>query len=295
MPDPAITRHLAHLRLRGFSETTIYARHRALTRLALALPVPLLEAETGHLMAWRVCLDISPDAVVHYVSHAQQFYAWAVTEGLIAANPAAAVPVPRVGRRLPRPISEADLMAVLDAAPPRVRLWIVLAAWAGLRACEIAYLRRENILDTARPPVILIAGDATKGRTERAVPLSVFVLAEIAAAHLPASGWAFRRRDGQPGPNKPWIVSGLANKCLHDAGIAASLHQLRHRFGSQAYHASHDLRAVQELLGHATPRTTAGYAAYDKPEAAAAVEALPVPRRGPRRLSETTFQERKAS
>ncbi len=276
MPD-AVSRHLDHLRLRGYSETTIYARRRALARLAAILPVPLLDADAGHLGAWRAGLNLSPSAIVHYVCHARQFYEWAVAEDLADGNPAARLPVPRMGRYLPRPITEDDLMAALDMAMPRIRLWLVLAAWAGLRAKEIALLMRENILETARPPVILIAAEATKGRTERAVPLSAFVLGEISAARLPLSGYAFRRCDGRPGPNAPWLVSQLANRHLHACGISATLHQLRHRFGTQAYHASHDLRAVQELLGHASPSTTAGYAAYDRPEAQAAVEALPVP------------------
>ncbi len=60
--------------------------------------------------------------------------------------------------------------------------------------------------------------------------------------------------------------------------IAATLHQLRHRFATAAYQAAGgDLRLVQELLGHRSPVTTAGYAAYDQAAAAAAVEAIPAP------------------
>ena len=152
------------------------------------------------------------------------------------------------------------------------------AAWCGLRAKEIAYLRRENILDTAEPPVLMVASDATKGRRARLVPLSAFVLAELAAARLPSRGYAFRRHDGQPGPNSPALISHLASGFLLDAGIDATLHQGRHRFGTRTYKASHDIRAVQELMGHISPETTAGYAAYDNAAGAAAVEALPVPR-----------------
>jgi integrase len=202
-----------------------------------------------------------------------------VKEGLIAENPADALPVPRLARRVPRPVSEQDLMEALAAAPRRIRCWLVLAAWCGLRTKEVALLRVENILVTASPPVLIVAADATKGRTERVVPLSAFVLAELAAARLPASGYAFRRMDGRPGPNEPWRVSQLANKHLHECGVQSTLHALRHRFGTETYRASRDLRAVQELLGHASPSTTAAYAAYDRPLARAAVDALPVPER----------------
>jgi integrase len=189
------------------------------------------------------------------------------------------VPVPRVGRRLPRPISEADLFTALRQAPPRIRPLLVLAAWAGLRAKEIARLRRQHVLDTARPPVLLVVHDATKGRSERIVPLSDFVLGELRLHGLPASGWMFSRHDGAPGPNTPHMISLLCNQHLHDCGIAATLHQLRHRFGTVAYAASHDLRMVQELLGHADPQTTALYTAYDQADAARVVQALPSPSR----------------
>ena len=61
-------------------------------------------------------------------------------------------------------------------------------------------------------------------------------------------------------------------------GFAATLHQLRHRFGTAAYDVDHDLRVVQELMGHATPATTALYAAISSASAVATVQALPAPR-----------------
>jgi integrase/recombinase XerC len=278
-PMDAVIRHLHHLQLLGHAATTVYARKRALTRLAIALPVPLLDATAEHFAAWRETLRMSPDGIAHEVGHARQFYRWAAAEGLLAASPAEGLPVPKVGRRLPRPISEDDLIDVLQRAAPRVRPWLVLAGWAGFRACEIALLDRRNVLDTAAPPVFIVAGDATKGISERVVPISAFVLAELRAAGMPGSGYMFRRRDGRRGPNQPWLISQLSNNHLHDCGHAETLHQLRHRFLTMAYRVTRDLRLVQELAGHASPKTTAGYAAFDQADAAAAVEALPVPRR----------------
>lgn len=269
--------HVADMELRGHTEGTIYARRRALHRMRLALPVPLLEATADQLMAWRANLTVGPDATVAYVSHARSFYGWAVSAGLLEHNPALALPVPKVGRRLPRPIPEANLMRAIAGAPDRIRPWLVLAAWCGLRAKEIAYLRRENVMETADPPLLLVAADATKGRRERTVPLCAFALAELERHGLPGRGWIFRRGDDLPGPNKPWIISNLANGYLHESGIPESIHQLRHRFGTETYRATRDLRAVQELLGHASPNATAGYAAYSRETAIAAVHALAVP------------------
>jgi integrase len=171
-------------------------------------------------------------------------------------------------------------MRALDHASRRVRPWLVLAAWAGLRACEISGLRRENVLDSAVPPVLLVARDATKGSRERLLPLSPFLLAELQLAGMPSSGYVFRRHDGHPGPNRPWRISQLCNQCLHECGVQATLHQLRHRYGTQLYQSSgHDLRLTQDMLGHASPATTSVYAAWDRAGATAAVDALPVPDR----------------
>jgi integrase/recombinase XerC len=170
-------------------------------------------------------------------------------------------------------------MAAVAGAPLRIRPWLVLAGWCGLRACEIAGLRRENVLDTARPPVLLIAAGATKGNRERIVPVSGFVLGELQAAGLPRSGWVFPRADGHAGPNRPHNVSHLCNDYLHDRGYPETLHQLRHRFGTMMYRGTRDLRLVQDMIGHASPSTTAGYAMFDNEPAAAAAEALPFPAR----------------
>jgi integrase len=276
----AVAAHLDHLRLRGLAATTIGERRRALARMAAILPVPLLQATEADLLAWRAGLHLGDYALNSYAAHARGFYSWAVAEGLAAANPAAGLPVPRRPKQLPRPISEKELLAALDAAPPRVRPWLVLAGWAALRAREIAFLRREDILDCTEPPVLLVTEQAGKGRRERMVPLSAFVLAELAAARLPALGWAFPRADGRAGPNAPWLISKLAGEALHAAGTAATLHMLRHRMLTCLYKQTHDLRLVQEIAGHASTQTTAGYAAYDQQTAFTAIEAIPVPPHG---------------
>lgn len=274
----AVADHLDHLRLLNRQESTVIARGRALARLQAKLTVPLLEAGPDELMAWRRSLrKLVPDTIAQYVSHTQEFYRWATRAGWIPADPSTALPVPQLGHRVPRPITEQRLIQALAGASPRIRPWLVLAGWAGLRAKEIALLRREHVLDTVTPPVLIVAQSATKGRNERIVPLSRFVLAELAAAGLPASGYCFRRMDGSSGPNTPQIVSQLANQCLHDQGITETLHQLRHRFGTKAYQVDRDLRAVQAIMGHARPQTTALYADFDPGAAIAAVEGLPVP------------------
>src|SRR5258708_2122353 len=81
-------RHLDWLRLRGLAVTTIYDRKRVLIRLGAALPVPVLDAAEGDLLAWRAGLTVSAKSIGTYVMHIQQLYRWAAAEGLIKASPA---------------------------------------------------------------------------------------------------------------------------------------------------------------------------------------------------------------
>lgn len=274
----AITEHLAELALRGRAPGTIATRRGLLMRLAGRLPDGVVAATSAHLYGWRAGLRVGDSTVRDYVSHVRGFYAWTRRTGRRVDDPTVDLPVPPYRRRLPRPATEEHLALALGQAPDRIRPWLLLAAFEGLRAKEIAYLRRETILDALMPPLLLVAAEATKGTRERTVPLHPVTLAALRAVPLPRSGWVFPRADGQPGPNMPYRISHLCNTFLHeDCGLPITLHQLRHRFGTQTYRASKDLRVVQELLGHANPQTTAGYAAYNAADALAAVTALPIP------------------
>ena len=282
-----ITAYITHLTLRGLSPRYTAATRRTLARVAAALPVPLADADGADLLAWRTALTAGPATIGIYVSCVRGFYAWALDTGIVTGDPAAAVPVPKRPQLLPRPIAEDRLLDALARAPRRIRLCIVLAAWAGLRACEIACLRVECIVP-GTSPYLIITADATKGSRERIVPLSGFVMAEIAAAGLPRRGWAFPRRDGRAGPCQPWMISHLCNDHLHGCGYPDTLHSLRHRFGTLTCR-SEGLRTTMGLMGHRHPSSTVIYVAFSDPSGRAAVESLPVPRKA-RRL-----QERKAS
>lgn len=284
IPGPVLAAHCTWLAHRGRSPSSIHARQLALHRMAAAMGVPLLEATAADLAAWRAGLRVTGNTVIGYTAHARDFYGWAVRQGLRPDNPAADLPVPSYIRGLPRPIGETELMAALASAPPRVRPWLILAAWAGLRGIEQARLRRDRVLDTNSPPVLLVAKDATKGHAERIIPISGFVLAELRTYQrtrdrigMPRAGYLFPRWDGGGGHTAPQIISHLSNAHLHACGIDATLHCLRHRFLSCIYQETLDLRLTQDLAGHASPRTTAGYAAFNQRGAAEAVNAIPAP------------------
>lgn len=273
-----ISLHLANLRLRQCREdTTIKQRASVLRRLQRALgggdPV---NATPADLLAWQESLaGLSPQTHNTYVSHLRGYYQWAIRAELRTTDPTTRLVRPRLPRRLPRPIPEDKLVAAIAAADGRVRLWLVLAAWGGLRARELATLHRSHLLLDADPPVLLVADG--KGGHQRTVPLAPVILAELRDYPSPPGrgGWLFPRADGRRGEHiTPARVSAMCNAHLRALGISDTLHSLRHRFGTELYHAAPDLRMVQEIMGHASPTTTAGYVAYNREAAGRAVLAM---------------------
>jgi integrase/recombinase XerC len=173
---------------------------------------------------------------------------------------------------VPRPIRDDDLALAVDRADNTTRAMLCLAAYAGLRAKEIAGLCREDILETMDAPTLVVT--APKGRRQRTVPLHPALWDALRAAGLPRSGYLFRQRSGLAVP--AWKVSQVVNDHLRSLGIDSTLHKLRHHFATKVYAASLDLRLTQELLGHSSPTTTAMYTAYNRTQAVDVVGRLTI-------------------
>jgi len=272
----AVLKHLQWMRLRGLSDATVYQRALYLRRLAAHLDVELgddlLMVDSADLEDWQDTLaGLAPGSRHNAVVNMREFYAWAVRSKLLQETPTGGLVLAKMPRRLPRPIAEADLQLAIASAPPRLRLMLVLAAFCGLRAMELAQLDREDVKETLATPLLIVRG---KGDKERIVPLSSRVLLELHMHDLPQRGPVFPRGDGQGGRCEPWTISQLCNSVLHDVGIPDTLHSLRHYFGTVMYAVSKDLLMVGATMGHNSPRTTAGYAAWSPAAAAAAVEAM---------------------
>lgn len=259
-PGP-ITQHRRWLEVRGLRDATVYNRTLALHRLQRwAGETRLLNLTEDQLRDWQEqrSRELTPGARRGELSHAREFYRWALREGLRADDPTARLPLPRAPRRLPRPMTEEDFAVALAAADSRTAAALGLAGYAGLRSMEIAQLDWSEVDLTSTPPAVRVVNG--KGGVGR----SVFVaprLAGLLRALPDRRGPVIRRGDGNRGFNQPWSISHLANRHLHLYEITGTLHQLRHRFATVAYQANADIRAVQELLGHASPTTTAIYAA----------------------------------
>ncbi len=274
-PDDSrlLAAHLAWMRLRGLATITVYHRQRAVTRLAEHLGGPLLAATEKDLDLWQRSISHqAPRSRLSFLSNVASFYAWAVEwEYMPAPAPTRILVRPKRPRGLPHPIGEDDLTMAITCAPERVRAMLVLAAYAGMRVGEIARLEREDVRDSDDPPFLVVNG---KGGKQRIVPMSQLVTDELHLHGLQRRGPVFPRMDGQRGPCEAWTISHLCAEYLHGLGITESAHGLRHRFGTRVYAVTRDLRLCQELMGHESPVTTAGYAAYSSRGAMDAVRAL---------------------
>lgn len=245
--------HLTACSATAMSPASIDMRRLYLTRLAQVSADPW-QVSTDQLRAFVANPEWSAQTQRHARSQLRGFYRWATLMGFTEASPAAELDPVLVPRSLPRPAPVEVVEQGLSGADERVRLMLLLGAHAGLRRAEIAALRRSDITDAE----IVVRG---KGGNQRVVPLDPD--GDLAAAlraelkRQPRSVWLFPGRD-QSRHLQPIRVGNLIAAALPEDNTA---HHLRHRFATSAYAATKDLRAVQDLLGHTKPETTAVYAA----------------------------------
>lgn len=205
----------------------------------------LLEATTGDIQAYLAAHPGGPESKKSVVSTLRGFYKWAVASELIERDPTRLTRPITVRPGVPRPIPEADLAHALSTAEQETRLMLLLGAYAGLRRSEIASLHGRCITDIG----LIITG---KGNTIRRIPLHEAIRPHVSSA----DGWLFPSPVRQGQHVSPDYIADRVCRALPSPWTT---HSLRHRFATQAYKASKDLRAVQALMGHASPTQTAAY------------------------------------
>jgi site-specific recombinase XerD len=252
MSTHGVNEHLRWLTARRCSGVTVYNRRCALQRLARWSEADPLDLEHDTLYRWQCerAGEICPASQRTEMVAIRQFYLWAVREQLLDRDPTARLLLPRAPRGVPRPAADVAVRQALAAADEPMGAIIGLARLAGLRACEIARLDWSEVGE-----VITVDG---KGGHTRQQPVSE-QLAGILDCLGRRRGPVIARLDGSPGHCLPHTISQRAGAHLQPWGI--TLHQLRHAYITAAYRAGRDLRAAQHLAGHASPTTTAGYAA----------------------------------
>jgi integrase/recombinase XerC len=269
--SPELHDYQAEMRRRALRETSIDKGMSVLVRVEYAVGHSLIESTTIELRDWLDGLDLGAKTRYAYISHLSSFWRWALTEERATKNPTLRLSRPKLRPGLPRPVPPADLATLLELAPnTEVRAMVVLAAHAGLRCMEIAGLRADEVMQHLEPPVLVITHG--KGDKPRVVPISAMTIEALRAHGLPAYGHVFTDQYGKG--LTPSKVSHVLRGYMHDVGVHASAHQLRHAFGTEVYRRSGDLRMTQELMGHSSPSTTAGYTAWAQDKASAVVDTL---------------------
>lgn len=286
LPQPtqqAAVEFLDHLRLeRRLSPHTVEAYRRDLTQLARFLArqgTDLQDATYPGLrrfLAQQHTLGYARSSIARRVAAIRAFFRWAEHTGRIAADPAADLGSPKVVTRLPTVLRPKEAAALTEAPDPeelpedpleaaailRDRAVLELLYGSGLRVGEVAGLTLDRI-DLGRGRVTVLG----KGSREREVPMSDYAV-EALGTYLERG----RPRMAPRGARE--LFFNRRNKRFSERDIRRSMeryvdrllpgrrvspHTLRHSFATHLLEGGADIRAVQELLGHASVGTTQRY------------------------------------
>ncbi len=260
MTNDTLTRDwLTYLEGLGRAPKTLKARACHLRQFSSRLD--LATATEDELLAvFRERSDYSAETLHGMQATLRSFYGWAVRRGHVTTNPVLDIPTFRVPAGVPKPIDEVALRRALSLADPDTRRMLMLGAYAGLRISEIANLHESNI----SPNGIILKG---KGGRTRRIPIHPLLAAEL----VDVNGWVF---PSPTRPGKPVCTEYIAQRLKRVLPKPYTAHSLRHRFATQAYSTTHNIRAVQSMLGHTSPDTTARYVAIFDDDLAAAVNAI---------------------
>jgi integrase/recombinase XerC len=257
-----IAAYAEHLEYAGRAESTREIYVEELRRMDRQLPAGLACACHDELKAWIYTDAHAPATRKRLRATACSFFDWATdpAEPRLDFNPARLLPAVRLPVRRSKPISAEQVADILTRAPRPARDWFTVALCTGARCCEIAALDRDDITVDET----LLHGKGARDRWVPTPPL-LWALARQLPPGLVAGGLT-RQQVSHRG--RYVLVEVLGHKGVH-------MHRLRHAFGTSAYEVRKNLRAVQELLGHASPVTTAGYIAASGTEMREAVAGLP--------------------
>lgn len=262
--DGLVDMHLQHLRARGMSALTVKARGLVLARLETYLAAPPSGATTTTLETYlqmrraspgRSGGFVSPNTIRNEIAHLRAYYGWLKRHEYRRDDPTARIDTPQLVKPDVQPADDDVIAEALKQAGDDDQAILVLSAFGGLRAAEIANLTWGDV-DLRRSTLAIRRG---KGGKTRIIGMSQPVK-DVLLALPHRQGPVVRRRDGQPKPNAAGQISKRATAVLGGRAAGVTLHQLRHRFATAAYAGTRDLRSVQDALGHSSPQTTALYA-----------------------------------
>lgn len=261
---------------RGLSQNTLAAYRRDLFGLEGWLSKnrnhALLEARRDDLLAYlssRVEEGAKPRTTARLLSSLRRFYQHGLREGWIEVDPSDRIDAPKLGRSLPKSLTEEEIEALIDAPDVKTalglrdRAMLELLYATGLRVSELVELRILQV--NLRQGVVRTLG---KGSKERLVPMgetAVYWLEKYLAEARPelvkrhqCEHLFITQRGAAMSRQAFWYV--IKRHAVH-AGIHKHLspHTLRHSFATHLLNHGADLRVVQMLLGHSDLSTTQIY------------------------------------
>lgn len=289
-----VERYLEHVRVeKRLAARTVELYSLDLQKLAdnaTRAGVPLLQVQNAHVRRWVAQMHAggrSGRGIGLILSGWRGFYTWLGREGLVKSNPVVDVKAPKAPKPLPKALSVDDAVQLAEFEGEDADPWleardaaiVELLYGCGLRVGELVGLDAQAS-SAAKGWVDLQAGEAHvlgKGSKRRSVPVGSKA-AEALRHWLEVRGLA----------NDPALFLGKQGRRLSaqaiwqrvkqrsvQAGLATPVHphMLRHSFASHVLQSSGDLRAVQELLGHANIGTTQVYTRLDFQHLAKAYDA----------------------
>jgi integrase/recombinase XerC len=275
---------------RRFSPRTVLAYRTDLDRFAdfwerefanaPAGKTPLSKIDTLAVRSYLASLHrakLAHRSLARHLSTLRSFFRWACREGHLDKSPAKGLATPKLPTPLPRAMTVPDTERLLAAddeeglIPERERALFELLYASGLRVSEAAGLDVEDVDFSAR--LVRVTG---KGSRERIVPFGG-AAADALRDYLPSRAALRHRADPDGEDGEPLFVNArggrlttrsmarLLKRRLRAAGLPEEIspHALRHTFATHLLQAGADLRAIQELLGHASLSTTQKYTHLD--------------------------------
>ena len=271
----AIDGYLGYLRVeRRYSASTLDNYARALAklrahaeRIGIGRWQELRSAQLQALLAEQHRAGLAPASLGLFLSSCRSFFRYLAREGEVKVNPAIGVRAPKIPRKLPKVLDADEMTALLefpldDAEAVHDRAMLELLYSSGLRVAEIVSLRWRD-LDVGEG-MLRVTG---KGAKTRIVPVGRQALSALQAL-----------RTQDHGGDDELILRGRNGRALSTNGVRTRLkrrardqgiwqrvypHLLRHSCASHLLESSGNLRAVQELLGHADIGTTQIYTHLD--------------------------------
>ena len=261
---------------RGLSENTMSAYRTDLTGLAKWLynekSISLILAKREDIMAYlasRVKAGAQPRSTARLLSSVRRFYQYLIRESKIEDDPSSRIDAPKLGRSLPKSLSEVEVEALLESPDTsevlglRDRTMLEMLYASGLRVSELIALELAQL--NLRQGVVRVVG---KGDKERLVPLGEEAIAWLEryldesrpqlVKNKPSDALFTTRRGGSMTRQAFWyIIKRYANTA--EIGKDLSPHTLRHSFATHLLNNGADLRVVQMLLGHSDLSTTQIY------------------------------------